>query len=162
MPRTSTCGDVRTSRCLQSRSTEVPRRTDQRAPAVAPKTIAARRAIAAAQSKRSNHVSHCGSTAPDLDRGGGELGSRIAVDDWADIGPSQGKALVRARARTAAELKKAGAASIRYIADAGGSGRLRWTDKALAPLIRSSSNSNFTGSPTTNSLNVARLTMSLR
>jgi hypothetical protein len=47
-------------------------RTDHRAPAVAPNTIAARRKIAAAHSKRSSHVSQCGSeneAAPDLDRG---------------------------------------------------------------------------------------------
>jgi hypothetical protein len=92
-------------------------RTDHRPPPAAAKTIAARRPIAAAQSERSSHVSQCGSKEPalDLDRGDAdcELGSRTAVEDWPDIEPSQGKASVRARARTASELKKAGGASIR-------------------------------------------------
>jgi hypothetical protein len=99
-----------------------------------------------------------------VDRGGAnwELGSRTAAEDWADIDTSRGKALVRATARTASELKKAGGASIRYTADVRDPGRLRWTDKALAPLIGSCTSSNVTESPTTKSLNEARSDISLR
>ena len=140
---------------------------DHRGPPATAKTTAARRPIAAAQSRRSSHVSQCGSkkeAAHDVDRGGAdwELGSRTAAAaDWADIGPSRGKA-GEGHARTPSELKKAGGACIRYMPDVRDPGRLRRTDRALAPLIRSCSSSNVTESPTTKSLNEARSDISLR